>query len=191
MTTGVAFRKLHNRYTRDATRHIITDPPTIAAAFACTVTIESAPLRSLLCSDAGSALSVNRSYPYLSHARFIAQKIHVISCHFVHVISCHFVLTRRFLSPISNAGNWLSSSRRWLNPRKPQDHAQLRQNFDKLCDAFLPIAARCEIATFLQTFHEISGTWVIFLPNQDTGPGIYRPPQAPKQTPVLLPISVN
>ena len=80
------------------------------------------------------------------------------------------------LSQIRNAGNWLFSSRRWLNPRNPQDRDQLKENFDALCDAFPSFAARCEIATFLQTLHEISGAWARFLPDQDTGPVNYRPP---------------
>ncbi len=41
VATGVALRTLHTCSTRDADKHIISDPPTIAAAFACAVTVHA------------------------------------------------------------------------------------------------------------------------------------------------------
>jgi hypothetical protein len=71
---------------------------------------------------------------------------------------CEFWI-HSLLSLLSHAGNWLFSSRRWLDPLKPRDRAQLEGNFEALCDAFQPFAAHCELANYLQTLLDISTAW--------------------------------
>jgi hypothetical protein len=69
---------------------------------------------------------------------------------------------------LSHAGNWLFSSRRWLDPLKPRDRARLEGNFEVLCDAFPPFAAHCKLANYLETLLDISTAWNRVSSDHDT-----------------------
>jgi hypothetical protein len=70
---------------------------------------------------------------------------------------------------IRQAGHWLFSHRRWLDPLNHADRAALDANFADLCCAFPPFAASCDATRFLESLLDISAAWNRLL--QADGPG--------------------
>jgi hypothetical protein len=69
------------------------------------------------------------------------------------------------------AGNWLFSSRRWRNPRNPQDRAALIAGYDELVATF-PVFSRCSREHFLDTITSFWSSW-----SRSTRHGLPDPPE--------------